>query len=214
LTQSAEAMRAVGNSQIIPQIPYSNIAQSGGGDIGTVVDVALAGKGLVTGGARLLARNADEIAGASGRTATALEAYTDRFPFIARADDVVVRTADGVNAPFVSLDRRPPYTAGSEAVEFTTTETTRFVRVHGPDNMARSWMMQASDVQGLTAQQIKDKFALPELPTLISEVSVPNGTRVRVGEVAPQDGWGAGGATQFELLERLPESAFQNTRGI
>lgn len=39
------------------------------------------------------------------------------------------------------------------------------------------------------------------------------GTRVRVGEVAPQADWGHGGATQFELLERPPESAFQNTRG-
>jgi hypothetical protein len=210
----AEGLNTVARSEMIPQIPYSNIAQSGGGDVGTAVDVAMAGKGILTGSARLLARNADEIAGVAGRTANALETYTARFPFIARADDVVVRTADDVNAPFVSLDRRPPYTAGSEALEFTTTEATRFVRVHGPDNMARSWMMQASDVQGLTAQQIKDKFALPELPTLISDVSVPTGTRVRVGEVAPQDGWGAGGATQFELLERLPESAFQNTRGL
>ena len=54
-------MRQTGQSQIIPQIPYSNIAQSGGGDVGTVIDVAMAGKGLVTGGARLLAREGAEV---------------------------------------------------------------------------------------------------------------------------------------------------------
>jgi hypothetical protein len=63
----ADGMRTVAGSEMIPQIPYSNIAQSGGGDVGTVVDVAMAGKGIVTGGARLLARNADDIAGVAGR---------------------------------------------------------------------------------------------------------------------------------------------------
>jgi filamentous hemagglutinin len=70
--------------------------------------------------------------------------------------------------------------------------------------------MKSEAIKGLTAAEIKSKFALPELPTLISEVSVPAGTRIRTGVVNPVFG-GAGNATQYELLQRLPTSAFKNT---
>jgi len=88
------------------------------------------------------------------------------------------------------------------------------VRVHGEGNKARSWMMRAEEIGGLTPRQIQQKFALPELPTHVSDVHVPAGTRIRVGTVGAQKGWGAGGGIQYELLERLPESAFQNTRAL
>jgi len=63
---------------------------------------------------------------------------------------------------------------------------------------------------GLTPQQIKSKYALPEVPTYMSEVHVPSDTRIRTGKVNPVFG-GNGNATQYELLQRLPESAFKNT---
>jgi filamentous hemagglutinin len=85
-----------------------------------------------------------------------------------------------------------------------------YVRVHGENNMARSWMMKQEAIKGLTPAQIKSKFALPELPTFMSEVSVPAGTRIRTGVVNPVFG-GIGNATQYELLQRLPTSAFKNT---
>jgi hypothetical protein len=130
------------------------------------------------------------------------------------ATNVVERTAQEVNAPFVEKGWKPPYAANTPVQEFVTAEETVFVRVHGEGNMARSWMMRASDIEGLTAAQIKDKFALPELPKFVSEVHVPAGTNVRVGTVAAQEGWGQGGATQYELLQRLPESAFTNTKPL
>jgi hypothetical protein len=37
---TAQTLRESGRSQLIPQIPYSNIAQAGGGDIGALIDVA------------------------------------------------------------------------------------------------------------------------------------------------------------------------------
>lgn len=55
---------------------------------------------------------------------------------------------------------------------------------------------------------------VPDHPTHVSDVHVPVGTRVRVGKVAPQEGWGTGGAYQYELLQRLRESAFRNTRPL
>jgi filamentous hemagglutinin len=120
---------------------------------------------------------------------------------------------DDVNAPFIAKGWNPPY-SGKFVREFTTGQETVFVRVHGTGNKARSWMMRADEVKGLTPAQIKDKFALPDLPTHISEVHVPAGTRIRAGKVAPQEGWGAGGSWQYELLERLPEELFKNTRPL
>jgi filamentous hemagglutinin len=67
------------------------------------------------------------------------------------------------------------------------------------------------EIQGLSPLQIKNKFALPELPTHASDVYVPAGTHIRVGTVGSQEGWGMGGGIH-ELLERIPESAFKNTR--
>jgi hypothetical protein len=123
-------------------------------------------------------------------------------------------SADEANAAHVKAGRNPPYAAGTTVRDVELQETTTFARVHGADNKARSWMMSKSDVEGLTPAQIRDKFALPETPSFVSDVKVPAGTVIRTGEVAPQAGWGAGGATQFELLNRLPESLFTNTRPL
>jgi hypothetical protein len=46
----------------VPEFDLANRAQQGGAVMGTVIDIALAGKGLVTGAAKLAARNADEVA--------------------------------------------------------------------------------------------------------------------------------------------------------
>ena len=75
-------------------------------------------------------------------------------------------------------------------------------------------MMNASEIEGLSAKEIKDKFALPELPTHISDVNVPEGTKVRIGTAGKVDGWGNGGGQQVEVLEKLSEDAFTNTRKL
>ncbi|USQ13710.1 hypothetical protein J2N86_13695 [Legionella lytica] len=89
-----------------------------------------------------------------------------------------------------------------------------FSRVHGEGNQARSWMMRPHEIEGLTPMQIKDKFALPELPTYVSNVYVPAGTNIRIGRVAPQLNWGHGGAIQYELLQRLPSQLFKDIRPL
>ena len=50
--------------------------------------------------------------------------------------------------------------------------------------------------------------------SILYDVYAPAGTKIRVGTVAPQLGWGSGGATQYELLQKLPNSAFKNQRPL
>ena len=80
------------------------------------------------------------------------------------------------------------------------TDVDSFVRVHGELNQARSWMMRASDVEGLSANQIAEKFNLPEVPTRISRVDIPPGTPLRAGQVG-RNIWGnSEGAIQFQIM--------------
>lgn len=45
--------------------------------------------------------------------------------------------------------------------------------------------MKAEDIKGLTPTQIKDKFALPNIPKFVGEVTLPKGSNIRMGEVNP-----------------------------
>lgn len=121
-------------------------------------------------------------------------------------------STDTANKPHIAKGNRPPY-SGLRAQEIVLKQETVFVRVHN-ENMPGSWLMRKKDVDGLTALQIKEKFALPDLPTKISEVHVPAGTRVRVGIASSQKGWGIGGGMQYELIDKIPLSSFKNTRKL
>jgi filamentous hemagglutinin len=127
----------------------------------------------------------------------------------ARRTEITYRPAAEVNATFPE-GWSPPYKPSTRVTEFTTTVDDVYVRVHGENNMARSWMMKPEAIQGLRPAEIQSKYALPELPTYMSEVHVPVGARIRTGVVNPVFD-GVGNATQYELLQRLPTSAFKNT---
>lgn len=51
------------------------------------------------------------------------------------------------------------------------------------DVLRFSWMMKREAVEGLSPGQIQSKYALPEVPTYMSELHVPAGTRIRTGIV-------------------------------
>jgi hypothetical protein len=72
---------------------------------------------------------------------------------------------------------KAPYNEAFDVIEGVTKNDTKFVRVHGENNKLGSWMMDAREIKGLSPQQIKDKLALPELPTQISDTIVPSGTK-------------------------------------
>lgn len=66
------------------------------------------------------------------------------------------------------------------------------------------------DVSHLTPEQIASKFALPQVPTHVTEVRVPAGHQLRVTmandiNIFPDrsiGGNGGGGGVQFELLSK------------
>lgn len=123
-------------------------------------------------------------------------------------------SSDLVNQKYIDADQRPPYTPGTMIETLRAYENMRLVRVHGPDNCSGRWLMHENDIIGLSPQQIRDKYALPETPSLVSDVAVPVGTPMNRGEAGGLDGWGGGGGTQYELTEQIPRDSFGNTRPL
>jgi filamentous hemagglutinin len=114
-------------------------------------------------------------------------------------------------------------------VTFTTTQPTNYVRVYadsGSDTskQAGEWMFKAEDVAGLSAEQIASKYALPQVPTAMADVTVPAGQTVHVSVANDIQikrgigGNGGGGRVQFEVLvpngSEVPSSWFSNPRGL
>lgn len=119
-----------------------------------------------------------------------------------RALGKVYRTlsAAEANAPFAAAGFQSPYAAGSRVRDVSVSSERRFLRFDAsPTQQAGRWLVKSSDVEGLTASQIRDKLALPQLPTHVSDVIVPAGARLRIGQAAPQPGWGAGGGVQVRV---------------
>jgi outer membrane autotransporter protein len=120
---------------------------------------------------------------------------------------------DGIYAPATIntiLGGSPPFDSGTSVTLIRVTQTHQFVRFYNPtdpvnpSNAVGSWMMRASDVRGLTAAQIRDKFALPALPTNIVQVIVPASYALYTGIAAPIAGWGDGGGLQNRVMATKP----------
>lgn len=129
-------------------------------------------------------------------------------------------TAEETNQWFVNnvkSNYKPPYKPGTIVREIELTDNTTFVRVYDKEpngsGMYGSWVMKAKDIEGLTPEQIRDKFALPSTPKYVCDVEISAGTHMRVGEVNPVEGWGNGGGTQYDLIgQRVGE--FKNERSL
>ena len=80
-------------------------------------------------------------------------------------------SAEQANAQHVDKGDNPPYAEKTRAREITLTDARKFVRVHGEHNQAGNWIMRIEDIKGLSAEEIKDKYALPNLPRYISDVN-------------------------------------------
>ena len=115
------------------------------------------------------------------------------------------------NNKYISQGYFAPYDTNFRPRNVVLANDKIFVRVHGEDNQISKWMMRASEIDGLTPLQIKEKFALEFMPKYMSEVNVSASTKVRVSVAGPQPQWNAaGGGVQYELLQRIPESSFQH----
>jgi outer membrane autotransporter protein len=122
----------------------------------------------------------------------------------------------GVYAPTAIntvLGGTPPFDSGTSVTLIRLTQTQQFVRFYNPTDPTNpssaigSWMMRASEIRGLTAAQIRDKFALPALPTNMVQVIVPTGYALYTGIAAPIAGWGDGGGLQNRAMANKPPSA-------
>lgn len=109
----------------------------------------------------------------------------------------------------------PPYLPKSQVQQIELKEETKFCRVYDGKNsgMYGGWVMKQSDIEGLTPEEIQDKFALPQKPVKMCDVTLPKGTQMRTGLCNPLDGWGKGGGVQFDLMgQKIGE--FGNERDI
>lgn len=133
------------------------------------------------------------------------------------ATRVFNKTAEQINE-FWRLQgyTNPPYMVNSVVKEFTLAETTQFVRVYDNSTsfMRGGWVMKADDVTGLTAEQIKDKFALQYLPKYICDVEVEAGAKMHCGVAGEIPGWGKGGGIQFDMNNSRTAGSFFNERLI
>jgi filamentous hemagglutinin len=142
-------------------------------------------------------------------------------------------SADKQNAQSVADNYLPPFVPGTQVLQTVTTQPTSFVRVYadsgGPSSQAGSWMMRAYDVAGLTAQQIASKFGLPQVPTMITNATIPSGVPMNVSAangISPfassgsyTGGNGGGGGVQFQITNRPTDpnmfrSWFSNARPL
>lgn len=110
-------------------------------------------------------------------------------------------------------------------MRFETKTPSEFVRVYIPQEggkgQASTWMMRVSEIKGLSAQQIASKFALPHVPTHITDVKVPAGIQMRTTvandsriKEASVAGNGGGSGVQFEVLGEVQRSWFTNSRRL
>lgn len=96
----------------------------------------------------------------------------------------------------------PPYKPGTTVDIITLTNETTFVRVYDGDVSGQfgGWLMNLGDIKGLTPEEIRDLYALPATPKYMTDVVLESGTTLRTGIVNPLEGWGKGGAQQFDLM--------------
>jgi filamentous hemagglutinin len=120
------------------------------------------------------------------------------------------------NARWVAKGWEKPYLNGSRVRSFETGAEMQFVRVHGVGNRPGAFVVRAKEIAGMSPKQIQQHLALPKIPTHISDVVVPAGTRMNMGRVAPQPKFGVTKTQgiQYELLDEIPGSSFQNTRPL
>lgn len=107
----------------------------------------------------------------------------------------------------------PPYTPGSVVRDVTLSRPSdpgEFVRVHTASNKGGHWIMRRRDIEGLSPNEIRERYALPGTPTHVSDVMLPKGTRLRIGTVNE----GGGGVVQYEIQGRYQLGWFERTKEL
>jgi hypothetical protein len=86
------------------------------------------------------------------------------------------KSADEANALLkANYGLDPPYRPGTRVYTYENVAEEHFSRVYvdGVNRKEGAWLLKTEDVAGLTADQIRTKYALPSTPTRVAEVIVP-----------------------------------------
>lgn len=78
-----------------------------------------------------------------------------------------------------------------------------FVRVHGSSKKVEGCVENESAVKGLSAGEIQAKYSLLKIPTYITKVTVPVGTRIWSGRINSIFGELDVIVKRFQLSERI-----------
>ncbi len=112
---------------------------------------------------------------------------------------------------FNEIPSTPPFDLGTAVTEIVLTAPQHYVRLYTP-NLGSSpngvWIMRSEYVRGLTPEQLKDRFALPNTPTAIVNVDLPASPNpvsgkdyaLWTGIAGPIAGFGEGGAVQNRIV--------------
>ena len=158
-------------------------------------------------------RGAGEIEGA-GREAAG--AVGDSLDDIARRNGKVtqVLSADDLNAIRLEKGYDPSYTPGTKVYRLIYDGDNNFVRVYGGKSLkSGNWFMSANDIAGLSAEQIREKFSLPQTPTHICDVNIPQGVKIEIS-VAGKALEGSGGGVQYRFIESYEDIWFANSKKL
>jgi hypothetical protein len=104
-----------------------------------------------------------------------------------------------------------PFDLNTAVTEIVLTQPQHFVRLYSPESGSSPngpWIMRSEYVRGLTPEQLKDRFALPTLPTYIVNVDLPASPDPATGKdyalwtgiAGPIVGFGNGGAVQNRII--------------
>ncbi|MCX8745342.1 VENN motif pre-toxin domain-containing protein [Snodgrassella sp. B3882] len=134
--------------------------------------------------------------------------------------DVKAISAAEANKPHIDSGWNSPYDPSAQVRQFTTVTEIKgeFVRVYveGLNKPSGAFIVRASEIKGMTPQQIQQHLALPAVPTHIVDVTIPAGTKMQTGKVAAQPNFGVQNkvGTQYQLLQEIPINNFHNKRPI
>lgn len=103
---------------------------------------------------------------------------------------------------------------GSDVLKIKLTENKHFVRVYTDDNQKSTWIMEKSEIGGLSPNQIKEKFALKYSPTHVCDVFIGKNSILRKS-IASKNDWGKGGGIQYTFKwNQVKDIYFSNGRTI
>ena len=163
--------------------------------------------GIMPNGGGKLSHLADNLSAFAKNLDGSVDDVVERLSQSTLADNInVVQTvqADEVNTWWKTEMgyANPPYKPGTSVDIISLKRETTFVRVYDGEVSGQfgGWLMNLDDIKGLTPEEIRDVYALPAIPKYMTDVTLESGTTLRTGIVNPLEGWGKGGARQFDLM--------------